>query len=107
MSDYFYDTGSTPEATYLNWKKSHGLLRVETVGACYIFPLDAWLENGLGYYANPVRFEVEHRSICQGREVYLDLDARFWRPDRTDAVYPYSKLVRIAAGDILRRIHLK
>lgn len=101
---YFYDTGATPEGKYLQLQ-DRGVIRVSGVGACYIFPVEAWTNNG-GFRPRQDQFQVEHLSIQKGRECFLDLNAQLWRHDR-DKSYPWTKMFRIAAGDGLRRMHLK
>lgn len=102
---YFYDTGATPEGTKLKLT-DRGIMPVSGVGACYIFPVEAWVNAG-GFRPREDKFQVEHLSIQRGHECFLDLNAQLWRHDRTDRIYSWPKMVRIAAGDVLRRIHVK
>jgi hypothetical protein len=97
----FYDVGTTPEAKNLSLGHM-GLIPVRAVGACYIFPVEAWKTNG--YTCNPEKFEPEHVGLCRGYSTFLDLNVKLWRHDRTDAILPLSHSTRVAVGRWRRKI---
>jgi hypothetical protein len=101
----FYDE-TTPEAYNPHGEKysprSIGLIPVAAVGACYIFPIHAWKKNG--YQCNPYTFQPEHVSLCRGFRTLLDLNVKLWRHDRTDAIYPLTKVLRVKLGAWRRRL---
>ena len=81
----FYDIGSTPEMEGLSWLRLQdipsGLIRVSSVGACYIYPKWTWIKHG---YAIPEPFPsggIFHNWLCKesGLPVFLDCDVRLWR----------------------------
>lgn len=100
----FYDWGTTPECMHVPFN-SVGIPRVNAVGACYIFPIEAWLKNG--YNPNTIRFETEHISLCRGFPTYIDLNVKLFRPDREkDACYPLHKAMRVKLGAWRRKVHV-
>ena len=81
----FYDYWSTPEMEKRTWSRLRdlptGLIRVTSVGACYIYPKWVWQEYG---YSIPEPFPdggIFHNWLCKksGLPVFLDCDARLWR----------------------------
>ena len=86
----FYDFGSSPEARYYS-HNTNGFLRVESVGACYIFPIEAWKKNK--YNPNKEFFEVEHKSLCRGFNCYLDFNSKLWRDDYSNSFMDKIKYI--------------
>ncbi len=94
----FWDSWTTPEATYC-LPTQQGIVKVQSVGACCIFPVNAWKESG-GYDAPD--FGTEHMWLCQrsGRPVYLDFDVKLFHPPHQN--YGIVRRVRNTLKDAAR-----
>jgi hypothetical protein len=92
----FYDGWTTPEGNPLKLAKverSGGVIRVKSIGSCYVFPRWVWEKYGYGVLED--LHGCEHNWLCEhsGLPVYMSLDRRLSRgPIR----YPWVKRIRVS-----------
>ena len=92
----FYDTWTTPEGVGLRWEDARergGLLRVRSVGGCYLYPRFVWEKYGYGVPED--LHGCEHNWLCErsGLPVFLSFNERLWREP---LVYPPLKRIRFS-----------
>lgn len=101
----FYDTWSTPEMenyTIPPFVMPSGIVRVSSVGACYIYPRWVWDRY---QYQIPEPFPdagIYHNWLCQksGLPVFINFDAKLWRthadnPDIPSYSIPHRALITL------------
>lgn len=104
----FYDTWSTPGSEKMKFHHfgPKGILRVESVGSCLIFPRRLWELHG---FAVPEPFPeagCHYNYLCEKSDlpVWLSLDVKLWRDRSTNPDIPeYSWLKRIRCSLHLAR----
>jgi hypothetical protein len=88
----FWDSWTTPELKEIEFPpKMKGKVPVRSVGSCYLYPKGIWEQ--VGYGVPEDLHGCEHNYLCErsGLEVYLTLDANFWRQP---LVYSWPKRIR-------------
>jgi hypothetical protein len=92
----FYDGWTTPEGNQLRLagvERRGGIIRVKSVGSCYIYPRWVWERNRYGVVED--LHGCEHNWLCERSElpVYMSLKRRLSRgPIR----YPWAKRIRVS-----------
>lgn len=93
-SKHFFDGWTTPEGHRFTpelAKSQGGLVRVQAVGGCYIFPRGVWEK--VAYGVPQDLHGCEHNWLCEGSglHVYLSLNEMLWHDP---VVYSWPKRVR-------------
>jgi len=92
----FYDGWTTPEGNLLKLsevERGGGVIRVKSIGSCYIYPRSIWEKNRYGVVED--LHGCEHNWLCEhsGLPVYMSLGRRLSRgPIR----YPWVKRIRVS-----------
>jgi len=108
----YYDTLSVWDMRGRKWYAEKdlpsGLIRVNGVAACFVFPVDVWVASGQFSipYTEPQAGGTRGLKTA-GYRILLDCEDRLWRTHANSpgiAEFPLWKRVRYSLGDLRRQI---
>jgi basic membrane lipoprotein Med (substrate-binding protein (PBP1-ABC) superfamily) len=83
---YYYDVAACPEMATMTFDSrpdNPNPVKVSSVGAVHISPVEAFQRNGFSNHGFPQKFFWN--NYCRGFETFVDLHVEFWRtPDDSD-----------------------